>query len=199
MNGGRWVGPILYITIYPSQLRAEDRKTRTRGERHGGANWGMVVDEVQRRVGWREEAEERATVGAQEREGEWKERWMEARSGGWQRWIRFISRWEALAFPASDDLLGYNVVTHDLSPTRWLATALYLIPWLRMRCTRVFKELYTLSLSLTHPPASLVTSTYLGMSSWVGGETEERWRPLRPGPWNIRYLPTVLAVAVRNR
>ena len=43
----------------------------------------------------------------------------EARSGGWQRWIRFISRWEALAFPASDDLLGYNVVTHDLSlPTR---------------------------------------------------------------------------------
>jgi len=26
VNGGRWVGPILYITIYPSQLRAEDRK-----------------------------------------------------------------------------------------------------------------------------------------------------------------------------
>lgn len=48
-------------------------------------------------------------------------------SGGWQRWIRFISRWEALAFPASDDLLGYNVVTHDLSlPTRRLATTPYL-------------------------------------------------------------------------
>jgi len=41
----------------------------------------MVVDEVQRRD-WREEAEERATVGAREREREWKEKWMEARSGG---------------------------------------------------------------------------------------------------------------------
>jgi len=42
----------------------------------------MVVDEVQRRVGWREKAEERATVGAREKEREWKERWMGARSGG---------------------------------------------------------------------------------------------------------------------
>lgn len=114
-------------------------------------NWGIVVDEVQRRVSWREEAEERATVGARETEREWKERRMRARSGGWQRWIRFISRWEALAFPASDDLLGYNVVTHDLSlPTRWLATTLYLISWLCMRRTGVSRELYTLSLSLTH-------------------------------------------------
>ena len=57
-----------------------------------------------------------------------KKRRMEARSGGWQRWIRFISRWEALAFPASDDLLGYNVVTHDLSLlTRRLATTPYLV------------------------------------------------------------------------
>lgn len=56
------------------------------------------------------------------------ERRIKACSGGWQRWIRFISRWEALAFPAFDDLLGYNVVTHDLLlPTRRLATTLYLV------------------------------------------------------------------------
>jgi len=42
----------------------------------------MVVDEVQRRVSWREKVEERATVGAREKEREWKERWMGARSGG---------------------------------------------------------------------------------------------------------------------
>lgn len=162
-----------------------------------GANWGMVVDEVQRRVSWREEAGERATVGAWERE--WKERRMRARSGGWQRWIRFISRWEALAFPASDDLLGYNVVTHDLSlPTRWLATTLYLIPWLCMRQARVSRKLYTLSLSLTHL-LPLVTSTYLSMSSRVGGERRKRWRLSRSGPWSIRYLPTILAMAARNR
>lgn len=37
---------------------------------------------MQRRVSRREEAEERATVGAREREREWKERRMGARSGG---------------------------------------------------------------------------------------------------------------------
>lgn len=164
-----------------------------------GANWGMVVDEVQRRVSWREEAEERATVGAWEREREWKERRMRARSGGWQRWIRFISRWEALAFPASDDLLGYNVVTHDLSlPTRWLATTLYLLPWLCMRQARVSRELYTLSLSLTHV-LPLVTSTYLSMSSRVGGERRKRWRLSRSEPWNTHYISTILAMAAQNR
>jgi hypothetical protein len=90
--------------------------------------------------------------------------------GGWQRWIRFISRWEALAFPASDDLLGYNVVTHDLSPTRWLATALYLIPCLRMRHACVYPKNLILFLHLQPVFVPLVTSKYLGMSSRVGGE-----------------------------